>query len=368
MLNIAMVTDFYYPRVGGVEYCVDALARHLVQLGHKVTIITRVHPLANDQKSEMTIKRIGGFFLSGYVPFSKTYQMLRHEIQWGKFDIVHAHGLFSPLAMAATRVAKHLGVPHVLTLHSLFRGVENFFAAYMLTRVSKVIAVSRCVAKQIEILTKTTKVYYVPNGFDLPVLDTPLERVLTEDVKSRIVLGTVSRLTRKKEVNDFIWIAARILQKNKNLLFVIVGGGPERKKLEKLVKRLNIKDQVVFTGNVSRAHVFDVMRQMDVFALTCSLEAFGMVVLEAMQCCVPVVARDKTGISDIITSGESGYLCDSKEAMLNHITLLIENPDLRRKIAAAGAEVVKKFNWLDVANKTVAVYQELIDEKSLSHC
>ena len=98
---------------------------------------------------------------------------------------------------------------------------------------------------------------------------------------------------------------------------------------------------------------------MDLFVLTSPHEAFGMVILEAISQQVPTVAFANNGISDLITTGQTGYLATSLDNMKHCMRKLIENPEHRQHIANNAYKTIDAFRWDKVAEKTERVYQQL---------
>ncbi len=110
--KIAIVSDWYYPKIGGIEYSIDALSKNLKKKGHEVHIITREYNGCNTTKEEGIVKRIkvksfvkNGRFLRPSA-YGKLFEMLKSE----SYDIVHAHGLDSPLAVASLFYSKKLHI------------------------------------------------------------------------------------------------------------------------------------------------------------------------------------------------------------------------------------------------------------------
>ncbi len=147
----------------------------------------------------------------------------------------------------------------------------------------------------------------------------------------------------------------------------IVGDGPMRKSLEKLVEEEGVSSYVTFVGQLPHAQCLERMRQADIFVLPSLLECGGAVVLEAMTMGVPVIATNWGGPTDYITS-ECGILVepDAENRFVENLraamTRLVESPELRRKLGTAGAQRVEKyFTWHEKINRTVEIYNSLVN-------
>ncbi|KTD12099.1 glycosyltransferase [Legionella gratiana] len=357
-LKIALITDNYFPQIGGVEYCVDALGRNLAALGHQVCIITRKrknYP-SEERKGSLLIKRISytqmGMTLLG---FSRQYNEF-----FTQFDIINAHSLGSILAVQALLLAKKIKKPHVLTSHSLYRNHDKYLIRGFAIFVKHVICVSHAVVDNMKSLKKNAITYYIPNGFDIFSPNGAEKSVSVAKKSDELIITTVSRLSGKKKVIDFILIAHELLKKHKRLKFFIVGDGPQNKKLQRIANQLGIAEHLFFTGNISRIAVFHLIQQTDIFVLTSPHEAFGMVILEAIYHKVPTVAYTNNGISDIISSGKTGFLVSSTHEMIKRITQLIHDEALRSELGNNAYPLLNKFKWELIAKQTLSVYYTLL--------
>ena len=353
-----MITDNYYPKIGGVEYCVDALARHLVQKGHEVTIITRKrrHLPSFEHKGLLRIRRVSYVNMFGLLLGAS----LRKCFFFDKCDIIHAHSLGSPLAIFALLIAKFIKKPHVLTSHSLYRDFDKWPMKCLGKLVPHAICVSKAVVADMQSVNKNVITHLIPNGFDVIQANQVDDCFSLGKNTGEIVIATVSRLTRKKDVSSFITIADCLVKHFHFLKFIIIGDGPQRKKLQKKMNTLGLTEKIHFTGTLPRPLVLSVLKQTDIFVLTSPHEAFGMVILEAISQNIPTVAFDNNGISDFITSGKTGYLAASLEEMVNCVIKLIENTEHRSQLAKNAAPIINHYQWDKVAEKTESVYHNVM--------
>ena len=89
---------------------------------------------------------------------------------------------------------------------------------------------------------------------------------------------------------------------------IIIGEGPERGYLEDLIVELSLEDRISLAGNVDEERKFQYLSAADVFVLSSVHEGFGIVIQEAMQTGITIVATNNGGQTDLITNGENGYL------------------------------------------------------------
>lgn len=362
--TIALVSDWYYPKAGGVEYSVDSLARNLQAFGHEVHIITK----NNDGvpwKDSLPVIRLKGKVIAERLILPTAYKDLYRILRAGSYDIIHAHGLDSPLAMMSLLLARITGIPCLMTSHSLVGPLRYpilMGARLFLRFADALIAVSSAVEQESKAVFKG-RLYRIPNGLDLRSPNGAV-RSIPIDTENRIVITTVSRMTWKKGVHDLVTIALRLLKRYDNLLFLMIGEGPLRKKLESKVNELNLAQYFLFTGEVSRSTVLDLLDKSDIFVLPSPREAFGIVILEAFLKKVPVVARNHSGVSDLITHGETGLLADDDEQMARYIGELIGRPELAASLSAAAYQELHRYRWPDIAKRVEEVYRAILGEEA----
>lgn len=120
--KIAMISDWYFPKIGGIEYSMHALAKNLSMCGHEVSIITRSYPglPKYSTRDNVQVIRIKGRPLPGQnrLLIPAAYKELYDFLKKGNYEIINCHGLDSPIGMSALLAAKKLGIPVVVTNHS----------------------------------------------------------------------------------------------------------------------------------------------------------------------------------------------------------------------------------------------------------
>jgi glycosyltransferase involved in cell wall biosynthesis len=229
-----------------------------------------------------------------------------------------------------------------------------------LKRADAVIAVSSAVETDTRIMT-SKPIYRIFNGIDSK--DIARRVPFPFDAEGRIIVITVARMTKKKGVQNIVYVAPDLLEKYENLMFVMIGDGPLKQKLEKMVEEKGLSGNFYFTGKIPRERVLGYLEQADIFALPSNDEAFGIAILEAISKNVPVVAMNHGGISDIIKNGISGYLADNITEFSSYLQTLIENPALRTQFAQNAIMDLPNYNWDRIYEQTSQVYTKVIYEK-----
>lgn len=281
--------------------------------------------------------------------------------EWGKPDIIHAHVVL-PGAWSALGVAKKHGIPIVMTEHSgpfsMHLGTElsRRLARETLTGVDGIIAISPAMAGQlldfqpglqIDIIGESVRTdFFVPAD----VIDTA--------EKPRKSFLVVARLAEQKGLEHLVNAVRLLLDKGFTSFEVAVGGdGPDRARLEDLIKTLGVGEHLRLLGALNREQVRDRMQRCDVFVLSSLWETFGVVVGEAMACGKPVIST-KCGGPEFIVTEENGILVDvgSAQALADGMADFLDG---RHSFDphAVRASVVNRFSPEAFARNATAVYE-----------
>lgn len=170
---------------------------------------------------------------------------------------------------------------------------------------------------------------------------------------------TIGRLELQKNYDSLIRAYKSVATKHPDWKLEIWGEGSRHKKLQKLIYELNLDKQVKLCGYT--AHVHDQMAQASVFVLTSIMEGFGLVLIEAMSCGLPVVSYEcPCGPRDIIRDGEFGFLVPVNDEILlaERLNYLVEHHDERKAMSIAAQEEAQKYSvdkvipmWMDLFHR-----------------
>ncbi len=172
-------------------------------------------------------------------------------------------------------------------------------------------------------------------------------------------LVMVARFAEPKDHRTLIRALSGLIDQSWNL--VLVGDGPLRNDIERLVDEEGLEDRVAFMG--SRKDVPDILAKSQLFILSSKREGFPLSTLEGMRAGMPVLASDVGGVSEAVVDGENGYLCtaDDIESLRTGIFNLISNSDLRQRMGKKGRNrFLEKFTSGVMVEKTMLVYDELL--------
>lgn len=201
---------------------------------------------------------------------------------------------------------------------------------------------------------KNTINIYKPNK-DIQIIPLPYEPIEFEkisktdlglDENKKYIIG-VGRLVKRKGFDFFIKTITKLPD---NISGIIIGDGPEMKSLKKLTVELNISERIIFTGFVNQNKKFQYLQNSDIFFLSSVHEGFGIVVQEAMQVGLPIIATSNGGQVDLIQHGVNGYLFDVGDygSLGNYVNELMKNDELRDEFGRENLLRISGFNLRSV--------------------
>ncbi len=176
-----------------------------------------------------------------------------------------------------------------------------------------------------------------------------------------LAIGITCRLVEQKGVSYGLQAFARIMARFPGAHLLIVGDGPLRQPLENEAAALKLGDRIHFLG--WREDVPRLMNAFDLLLMPSLWEGFGLVILEAMACQLPVVASAVSAIPEIVVNGETGLLVPPRdvEALAEALTQLLNDAPLRRHMGMLGEDRLEtEFNAERMVDQTLNLYQELI--------
>lgn len=180
------------------------------------------------------------------------------------------------------------------------------------------------------------------------------------------VVGNVKTLSPKYGIDVLIRAFRMVKDNNPNLktVLVIVGDGPCRNEYIGLAEELGMKDDVKFIGKVPNDKLLWYYNSFSVSVSLSDSESFGVVAVEAMACCCPVVVSDADGFTEVVEDGVTGFIVPKRDpsAAAAAIQKFINDPVLRDRMGAAGRERVCRFyEWNDNVSGMISIYNEVCD-------
>jgi N-acetyl-alpha-D-glucosaminyl L-malate synthase BshA len=367
-----------YPTYGGSGAVATELGIALAARGHEVHFITYQQPF----RLPSFLPRVwfhevdvGRYPLFEYPPYDLALAVRMHEVvRDHQLDILHCHYAI-PHATSAWIAREMLreeqrDVRVVTTLHGTditIVGQERSF--FTITRFSieksdAVTAVSDylrdetyrafgCVGCQVEV---------IPNFIDPTLYDRTRHTFpLPADVaRGRKVLMHISNFRPVKRVRDIVATYARINEEIPSVL-LMVGDGPERVEAEAEARDRGVSENVLFLGKIDT--IAPLLAGADLFLLTSDKESFGLSALEALASGVPVVGARAGGLSEVVTHGETGYLCPvgDVEGMARAGLSLLRDPARWQAMSdAAAADARRRFSESAIVAQYEALYERTL--------
>ncbi len=307
----------------------------------------------------------------------RRYLQLKKILEDEKPDLLHVH-LHGPLACRQVFGGADLKTTKIVsTEHDPYKlsRLSSSFKNKLLAKTDFTLTVSDAAGDlMIKLYPQIkNKIVTVHNGIDLEEFRKPLIHFVNQQknhIRNRIfnadaddfVIISVAALHERKGLNYLIEAFAKVAEKKDKVKLAIVGEGPERKKLEKLIKNLKLDDKVTLAG--SQKEIALLLGASDLFVLASIKEAFGLAILEAMDAGIPVIGANVGGIPEIIEDNKTGLLVEPKdvESLKEKILQLMENQPLRQKLTYVASHHVKKFDAHEMVKKTEKIYDHLLNQ------
>ncbi|MBT7703509.1 glycosyltransferase family 4 protein [Candidatus Peregrinibacteria bacterium] len=379
-LKIAMMIDAWFPVYGGGQVHVQKIAEQLIK-NHNVEIDLFVRALKDDKGQKFKENNVyldGKFRVFRIGPCTKFFN-LRGRLMWlwrvvpvvlkahrkNKYDLIHAQAFLS--AIPAKIIKFFTRLPLVYSVHgtSLFhkkRGLQARIERRLLCRLKYDREIS--VAYNFRNLKNVNKnIAVIPNGVDLELFT----KIETLRPNTPFTLIFVGRLDPIKGLHHLIEALKNWDFEKAPLELKIVGSGPDKKRLQTLIKKLKLEEVITFTGKLKKNDLISEYKSAHIFVLPSLSEGQPLTILEAGAASLPVIATDVGDNARIIRSGQNGWLVkpgkpeELEIALQKAHKLFQEKPHKFEALGQYAFNVIKsKYTWTKTAQETYAVYQELL--------
>ncbi|MEQ8905368.1 N-acetyl-alpha-D-glucosaminyl L-malate synthase BshA [Ekhidna sp.] len=371
-----------YPTYGGSGVVATELGKALAKEGHEIHFITYSQPTRLDffnpnlYYHEVSVK---SYPLFQYPPYelalaSKMVDVVLNE----KLDLLHVHYAVphASAAYMAQQILKTKGyeIPFITTLHGTDITIVGKDATnepvvtFSINESDGVTAVSEDLKKDtLEHFDVTVPIEVIPNFIDLERFKKQPKEHFKKAIcpnGEKLVVHT-SNFRKVKRVDDVLKVFCE-LRKVVPSKLLLIGDGPERKKMEDMAREICTED-IRFLGKLEA--VEEVLSVSDLFLMTSEKESFGLAALEAMACEVPVISSNAGGLPELNQEGKSGYVCDvgDIDTMVKQAIHILDNENLDsfKKGALARA---KEFDITNILPMYESYYQSVLEKhkKSLS--
>lgn len=369
-LKIAMIFSSDPSQAGGVQEHIFYLSKELVKLGHKIDIFgpeknilpyINYHPIAKAVRLPIPNGNWGNITVK-----NDEKHEVSEIIEKGKFDLIHIHEPYIPFIN--WDVYKNTTAIKVATFHTAWNNdsIINVINPFLIlfkesfsTYFKAAIFVSKIGKKRWQYLCEKNvikKIIY--NAVDNTAFK-PAKKP-----KNKIInLLFVGRMVSRKGPIYLLKAIKKIVINNPNIKLILLGDGPEKLNAEKYVKDNNLNKFVEFAGEIFGKKRISYYQKSDIFCAPYIDEAFGITILEALACGVPVVGFKNESFLEILKGYpyprlfvNNGNVIELSKALKQ----LISSDKKRSEIGRWGIERVKKFNWTNTAKETEKLYYKVL--------
>jgi glycosyltransferase involved in cell wall biosynthesis len=384
-VRIGLVTDFYYPWIGGPAILIRNLAQGLAARGHEISLLAPSMDARPGREAEGRVEVTRVRTVPSPVGFRlRVAPWPRPEVaRWMRRvqpDVIHVNHPF-PICATAVFTARRRGIPIAATNHTIpecsLWGLRTAGAAYdlaeeafsrwivfLLNRCDAVTTPTSTAAERLRDLGYRRDVRPISNGVDIDRFrpgerDHNLVRKLGLD--SRPVVLYTGRLDSEKQMDVWLRAGAEVLRSAPTQL-VVGGNGGERSRLESLARELGITDSVRFIGYLPDDEYGHLYRLANVYMITSPVELQSIGTLEAMASGLPVVAVEAGALPELVEDRRSGYLVRPGDwaAAADRIMSLLADDELCARMGAESRAVALRHEL----QKSIVAYEQFIQSTS----
>ena len=369
----------FAPHSGGAVVVATEIANNLAKLGHQVTVLTpdlpqsgqryepemnsRVRVIRVETPSKTNLKIAARRCKSNLEKKGK--ELGRKE----KFDFVLT--IFHPFHLvpnAAISCANTLGIPSIIKvddavyeksygIKSLQRKIEKIISTRSLSKASKVL-VSNIPTKEIMksyYKIDEEKISIVPNGVDLSFFKT-----YNRNPKKIVFSGV---MYHHRGLDVLLDAAPKIVKEIPETKLVLLGDGPEMKKLKEIVRQKNLESNIEFKGWIDRKDIPEHLSNASIGIgplkrTTVTENALPIKVLEYMASSLPILAKTGTLPEDVLENNENGWFIENSSELSEKIIKLEQNPELVEKMGIKSLNMVQKFSWERIVKLIIDIYEQ----------
>lgn len=382
--RVAFFTNNYFPFVSGVTISIHRLAEGLRHRGHALQIFAPQYDDAVQSTADcVRLRTLVAFGARRQFRLGNPVQSgIRRRFDEFAPDLVHVHHPFW-LGWLGLWRARRARVPAVYTYHTrlemyshyvplpgaLFRNViSHVLVRRFCNRCAGVIVPTWSTEEYLRLIGVRCRLFVQPTGVEFERFHAP-HRIDRNSLREElgltpddVVLISVSRLGREKNIR-FLIDAARELQQRsrRSLKLVLVGDGEDRAFLEDRVAGLGLAEMVQFTGAVAPEDIPAYYQMADLFVFASKSETQGMVILEAMSAGLPVVAIRSSGIDDAVVEGKTGFkTLDDVAEWTTRVLQLVDDDEMRDRFAQAAVAFARGHDVDAFAANVDGFYSEVL--------
>lgn len=356
--------DLEHPDAGGSEVHVTAIASVWARAGLDVTVRTssvRGLPATASRCGYRVVRKGGRWSVFLRSPAAEIVEAARRD---ALVEVWHGVNFLAPLWARGPRVgvAHHVhGDQFRAVLPAPVAGVASFLERHVYPRLYR--------STPLVTLSRSGRDDLLALGYrpDLVTVASPGVDARFRPGGGRspdpLVLG-VGRLMPQKRFDLLVGLLVRLRARHPALRAVIAGEGPERARLESVVREAGAGGWLRLAGRVSDDELVDLYRRAWVLASPSTVEGWGMTITEAGACGTPAVARRIPGHVDAVVDGESGFLVDGDDEFLDRLDEVVSDDAVRERLGRRAREHAAGFTWESSAETVFEVLAADADRRA----
>ncbi len=372
-MKIVQTPVRFYPYTGGVENYVYYLSKELVKRDHNVTVLCANEP-CEPEEADIDGIHVRRLSYVGKVAGTNITPKLPYALLTADPDIIHTH-LPTPWSADWTAVmAKIRRTAYIVTYHNditghgivdwIAKAYNSTLLRYTLGNARKIIITQPNYIQTSPFLKKySEKVEVIPCGVDTDLFR-PIEG--TKSTNTIFFLSVLDEFHRYKGLDYLLQAVNKVKSQIPDVKLIIGGQGKLQEYYRNITIRLGLEHNVEFHGFIRPDKIVEYYSNSNVFVLpsvSSTQEGFGMVLLEALACGIPVISTEIVGIAQDVVDSNSGIVVTPRnvDQLSSAIIQLLDNADLAKNMGASGRKLVsKKYTWRNVAEKVEELYEGIV--------
>lgn len=389
-MNIAIITDTYFPDINGVTSSIYTLAIALRKRGHRVYVFAASEnnsPVIRRVSKHPPVFRIPSIPMLLVRPYRTTMPVsfrTARILKRLKIDIIHTQTEFSMgfIGLSAG-VACHLPVVH--TYHTMLEDYTHYilngkvtgiitpelaqkFSKTFCNRPTGLIVPTEKVKNSLREYGVTKPIYVIPTGIDLtPFRKENFEPEEIDALRQKVgvkkgekILLSLGRVAKEKSIDKIIEQMPKITEKMPDVRLLVIGDGPALPELKEQAERLNVSDKVIFAGAAPYAEIGKYYQLGDVFISCSTSETQGLTYYEAMAAGLPVIAHKDDAVNELFDDGVNARLFFDESELSLIVSELLSDPEVAARYSDRAENTVSSYSAETFAGRVEEAYQNAI--------
>jgi glycosyltransferase involved in cell wall biosynthesis len=356
-MKILFISRAFPPIIGGIE-------NQNYELSLWLKKISRIKTIANPYGKK-------------FLPFFFPYALIKSLFLFKNYDVVLlGDAVLCPLGCILKWFYKKpvVSIVHGLDLTYPMAFYQKFWVKNCIKKIDRLIAVgNETIEAGVRRGIPRKKFVFIPNGIDTKKFiewhkRQKLEEIVGENLKGKKILLTTGRLVPHKGVD---WFSQNVVPRlPENVLYLVAGDGERRKAIERIIREKKLEKRIKLLGNVSHQELKILYNTADIYIkpnikIPGTMEGFGLVVIEAASCRLPVIASNLEGLKDAIKEGKNGFFVEPENtgAFVKKINELLLQDDFRLEFGEKARKFVSEnFSWEKISQQYLKEIKSVVSK------